>query len=79
MLTAADPAILEAAADQDRVPADLLEANLPTIEDALGEGAIASLSRDRLRVRANPGIAISKPWDQAMPGAAAAGETAAAS
>jgi len=89
LLTAADPAILEAAADQDRVlitadadfgallalgslaapsvvllrsadhmrPAEqaaFLEANLPTLEEALSEGAIASLSRDRLRVRTLP-------------------------
>lgn len=34
--------------------ADLIAANLPAITDALGEGAIASLSRERLRVRALP-------------------------
>jgi len=89
LLTAADPAILEAAADQDRVlitadadfgallalgslaapsvvllrsadhmrPAEqaaLLGANLPAIQEALNEGAIVSLSPDRLRVRTLP-------------------------
>jgi hypothetical protein len=34
--------------------ADLLTANLPAISDALGKGAIASLSRGRLRLRALP-------------------------
>lgn len=34
--------------------AELLAANLPAIAEALGEGAIASLSRERLRVRSLP-------------------------
>jgi predicted nuclease of predicted toxin-antitoxin system len=89
LLTAPDPEILQAAADQDRVlvtadadfgallalgslptpsvvllrsadhmrpaeQAELLAANLPTIDDALQEGAIASLSPQRLRVRPLP-------------------------
>jgi Uncharacterized protein conserved in bacteria len=89
LLTASDPVILQAAADQDRVlvtadadfgallalsslatpsvvllrsadhmrpaeQADLLAANLPTVADALDESAIASLSRDRLRIRLLP-------------------------
>ena len=33
---------------------DLLAANLPTIAEALREGTIASLARDRLRVRTLP-------------------------
>lgn len=34
--------------------AELLKANLPTIAEALEEGAIVSLSRERLRVRSLP-------------------------
>lgn len=89
LLTASDPVILQAAADQDQVlltadadfgallalgslatpsvvllrsadhmrpteQADLLAANLPAIAEALEEGAIASLSRDHLRIRSLP-------------------------
>ncbi len=89
LLSAADPAILQAADEQDRVlltadadfgallalgalatpsvvllrsadhmrpaeQAELLAANLPAIADALEEGAIASLSPQRLRVRSLP-------------------------
>jgi predicted nuclease of predicted toxin-antitoxin system len=92
LLTAADPVILQAAADQDRVlltadadfgallalgslsapsvvllrsadhmrpaeQAELLAANLPVIAGSLDEGAVASLSPQRLRVRPLP-IAI---------------------
>ena len=89
LLSAADPEILRAAAEQDRVlltadadfgallalgalvapsvvllrsadhmppaeQAELLAANLPAIAEALDDGAIASLSRERLRLRALP-------------------------
>lgn len=89
LLTASDPEILRAAAEQDRVlltadadfgallalgslaapsvvllrsadhmrpaeQAELLAANLPVIAEALKEGAIASLSGKRLRVRPLP-------------------------
>ena len=89
LLSAPDPEILQAAAEQDRVlltadadfgallalgslsapsvvllrsadhlrPAEqakLLVANLPAIAESLGEGASASLSRERLRVRPLP-------------------------
>lgn len=89
LLSAPDPEILQAAAEQDRVlltadadfgallalgslsapsvvllrsadhlrpaeQAELLVANLPAIAESLGEGAIASLSRERLRVRPLP-------------------------
>lgn len=89
LLSAADPEIMQAAAEQDRVlltadsdfgallalsalaapsvvllrsadhmrpaeQAELLAANLPAIATALSDGAIASLSRERLRLRALP-------------------------
>lgn len=51
LLSAPDPEILQAAANEERV---LLAANLPRIAEDLEKGAIASLARERLRVRALP-------------------------